>query len=89
MHGRITGPAKNKAIEENAARQEIMDHLVFNRSGRQMKGGVPQSDPFEDSRAQQRILWSARYNIVDADDLSTAKEFMERPMQAAEAVTEV
>jgi hypothetical protein len=42
VHGRITGPAKNKAIEENAARQEIMDHLVFNRSGRQMKGGVPQ-----------------------------------------------
>jgi hypothetical protein len=30
-----------------------------------------------------------RYNIVDADDLSIAKEFMERRMQAAETVTNV
>jgi predicted lipid carrier protein YhbT len=30
-----------------------------------------------------------RYNIVDADDLSIAKEFMERRMQEAATVTNV
>jgi len=30
-----------------------------------------------------------RYNIVDADDLNIAKEFMERRMMAADTVTEV
>jgi hypothetical protein len=29
-----------------------------------------------------------RYNIVDADDLDIAKEFMERRMKAAHSVTE-
>jgi hypothetical protein len=29
-----------------------------------------------------------RYNIVDADDLGIAKEFMERSMKAAQTVTE-
>jgi hypothetical protein len=30
-----------------------------------------------------------RYNILDADDLYIAKEFMERRMKVAEVVTEV
>jgi hypothetical protein len=52
------------------------------------RAGVPQVIRMKISGHKTDSM-ERRYNIVDADDLNIAKEFMERRMMAADTVTEV
>jgi hypothetical protein len=52
------------------------------------RAGVPQVIRIKISGHKTDSM-ERRYNIVDTEDLSIAKEFMERSMKAAETVTKV
>lgn len=78
---------------ENACKQAGVPELKFHDLRRSAvrnmrRAGVPQVIRMKISGHKTDSM-ERRYNIVDSEDLGIAKEFMERRMKMAEAVTEV